>query len=182
MLFRYVATIIIATFLTTSFLIHLTSSNGLDFVIFKRPIHRKNPKSLSFETQFVKPKNPTVYDIYKFPEYHSKWQNYTYQNLIQMTLTEKNSFFQYKENQYAKQAQWIKNLCKKFQKDAIVRKTNMCEPSPHCKQIIFLSCLHFYLNIEIEYLFRSKMYDSIRPYRKTCILSKSQSGQFNLVG
>ena len=139
MLFKYVATIIIATFLTTSFLIHLTSSNGLDFVIFKRPIHRKNPKSLSFETQFVKPKNPTVYDIYKFPEYHySKWQNYTYQNLIQMTQAEKNLFFEYKEDQYAKQALWIKNLCNKFQNDAIVRKTNICEPSPHSKQVIFV--------------------------------------------
>ena len=87
----------------------------------------------------MKPKNPTVYDIYKFPEYHySKWQNYTYQNLIQMTQAEKNLFFEYKEDQYAKQALWIKNLCNKFQNDAIVRKTNICEPSPHSKQIIFL--------------------------------------------
>ena len=137
---KSVPTCVIATFFTTSCLIYLTS-NGLDFVTY-----RKNPQPLLLKSlfQFMQPKNPTVYDIYKFPEYHSKWQNYTYQNLIQMTQTEKNSFFQYKENQYAKQAQWIKNLCKKFQKDAIVRKTNMCEPSPHCKQIIYLSCLNIF--------------------------------------
>ena len=104
----------------------------------------KNPKpSYSIHPRnefqkFVKAKNPTVYDIYKFPEYHSKWQNYTYQSLIKMTQAEKKSFFQYKENQYAKHAQWIRNLCKKFQNDARVRKTNICEPSPHRKQIIIL--------------------------------------------
>ena len=104
----------------------------------------KNPKpSYSIHPRnefqkFVKAKNPSVYDIYKFPEYHSKWQNYTYQSLIKMTQEEKKSFFQYKENQYAKHAQWIRNLCKKFQNDARVRKTNICEPSPHRKQIILL--------------------------------------------
>ena len=43
-----------------------------------------------------------------------------------MTHDEKMAFFQFKENQYAKQKFWIKSVCNNYSSNFVVAKSSKC--------------------------------------------------------
>ena len=71
------------------------------------------------------------------PYSYQSWYYKSYEHYLNMTEEEKAVFFKYKESQYAKRNKWVKNVCRKFRNETLIRKSTKCVPDGKIQILIY---------------------------------------------